>query len=107
MVRKYFKNLEDPLLNQVQITKSNKLFKFDDRHQIISLSSVKIPAQIGQKNCFINTEIVDENIPLLICKTSLKGKLTKKLSFFLLNSIENIKKLSLNSFKIVQYEKKV
>ena len=65
MVRKYFKNLEDPLLNQVQITKSNKLFKFGDRHQIISLSSVKIPAQIGQKNCFINTEIVDEDDPIV------------------------------------------
>ena len=36
------------------------------------LKSVKIPAQIGQKDCFINTEIVDENIPLLLSKTSLK-----------------------------------
>ena len=71
-LQNYLKNLDDSLLNQVEITKSNKVFKFGDGHQVTSLSSVKIPAKIGQKNCFINTEIVDENIPLLLSKTSLK-----------------------------------
>ena len=55
----FVKNLDDSLLNQVEITKSNKVFKFCDGHQVTSLSWVKIPAQIGQKNSFINTEIVD------------------------------------------------
>ena len=71
-LQNYLKNLDDSLLNQVEITKSNKVFKFGDSHQVTSLSSVKMPAQIGQKNCFTNTETVDENIPLLLSKTSLK-----------------------------------
>ena len=70
-LQNYFKNLDDSLLNQVEIRKSNKVFKFGDGHQV-TLSSVKIPAQIDKKNCSINTEIVDENIPLLLSKTSLK-----------------------------------
>ena len=68
---KTFKNLDDSLLNQLEIRKSNKVFKFGDGHQV-TLSSVKIPAQIDKKTCSINTEIVDENIPLLLSKTSLK-----------------------------------
>ena len=70
-LQNYFKNLDNSLLNQVEITKCNKVFKFGDGHQVISFSSVKIPAKMGQKNCFINTEIEDENIPLLLRKTSL------------------------------------
>ena len=36
-----------------------------------------------------------------------KGELRKKIILFLLNSIENIEKLSLNSFKIAKYKKEV
>ena len=76
-LQNYLKNLDDSLLNQVEITKSNRVFKFGDGHQV-TLSSVKIPDQIGQKNCFISTEIVDENILLLLSKTSLKNCIESK-----------------------------
>ena len=47
-LQNYLKNLDDSLLNQVEITKCNKVFKFGDGHQVTSLSSVKIPAKMGQ-----------------------------------------------------------
>ena len=43
-----------------------------DGHKVITTSQPKIPVEIGNKKCFIKTEIVKENISLLLSKTSLK-----------------------------------
>ena len=68
----YSKNLDDTLINQVEVYPSKRIFKFGDGHKVTAISSVKIPAQIGETNCFIITEIVKEKIPLLLSKSSLK-----------------------------------
>ena len=59
-------------LNQVEISESNKVFKFIDGRKVIATSKAKLPAQIGNTKCFIKAEIVQEKIPLLLSKTSLK-----------------------------------
>ena len=69
----YMKNLGDTSLNQVEISESNKIFKFGDGRKVIATSKAKLPARIGNTKCFINAEIVKEKIPLLLSKMSLKN----------------------------------
>ena len=66
------KNLDDTSLDQVEISESHKVFKFGDGRKVIATSKAKLPAQIGNTKCFINAEIVQEKIPLLLSITSLK-----------------------------------
>ena len=68
----YLKNLDDSITNQVEANPSSRILKFGDGHKVTAISSIKIPAQTGGKNCFIITEIVKEKIPLLLSKSSLK-----------------------------------
>ena len=68
----YLKNLDDTLTNQAEVNPSSRIFKFGGGHKVTAISSVKIPAQIGEKNCSIITKIVKEKIHLLLSKSSLK-----------------------------------
>ena len=68
----YLKCLDDTALNKVRVIPSEKTFKFGDGRKIVSNFQATIPAKIGSTDCFIQTEIVNENIPLLLSKTSLK-----------------------------------
>ena len=47
-------------------------FKFGDGETVYSYQSVRIPARISDISCFIQTEVVDCKIPLLLSKESLK-----------------------------------
>ena len=51
---------------------SEKTFKFGDRRKVFSTFQAIIPARIGNTDCFIQTKIVDEKIPLLLSKSTLK-----------------------------------
>lgn len=53
-------------------THSNRPFKFGDGKVVYSTKKVKLPAQIGQTKCQIETEVVPAKIPLLLSKTSMK-----------------------------------
>ena len=68
----YLKCLDDTALNKVETRSSKKTFKFGDGRKVSSKFQAVIPVKIGDKNCFIETEIVDEKIPLLLSKSSLK-----------------------------------
>ena len=68
----YLKCLDDTALNKVKVIPSEKTFKFGDGRKIVSRFQATIPANIGSTDCFIQTEIVNEKIPLLLSKTSLK-----------------------------------
>ena len=57
MAKQYLKNLDDTLINQVEVNPSNRIFKFGDGHKVTAISFVTIPAQIGEKICFIITEM--------------------------------------------------
>ena len=68
----YLKCLDDTALNKVKVIPSEKTFKFGDGRKIVLKFQATIPAEIGSTDCFIQTEIVNEKIPLLVSKTSLK-----------------------------------
>ena len=58
-------------LNKVKIVPSEKTFKFGDGRKVFSTFQAIIPARIGSTDCFIQTEIVDEKIPLLLSKSAI------------------------------------
>ena len=68
----YMNCLDDTAINLIEIKPSRKVFKFGDARKVYSKYQAIIPAKIGSKESFIQTEIVDEKIQLLLSKTSLK-----------------------------------
>ena len=68
----YVDSLDEEQRKKVKIIESNTSFKFGDGRQVKSQKRARIPAQIGDKSCLIEMEIVKENIPLLLSKSSLK-----------------------------------
>lgn len=56
----------------IQSKSSNTNFKFGDGVTVISHKQVSIPASIGTKRVEIVTEVVDNDIPLLLSKASMK-----------------------------------
>ena len=68
----YISCLDDTSKNSVKIIPSKKVFKFGDGRKVYSKYQAIIPAKIGSKECFIQSEIVEEKIPLLLSKSSLK-----------------------------------
>ena len=68
----YMTILSDTPLNEVEIFDSHTPFKFGDGRKVYAEGRARIPAQIGNKQCMIDVEIVKENIPLLLSKSSLK-----------------------------------
>ena len=65
--------LSENSVKNIKIFKSNTKFKFGDGEQVTATKRVILPAYIAGKHCEIDVKIVNENIPLLLSKTSLKG----------------------------------
>ena len=68
----FLKYLDNTPLNKIKIVPNEKAFQFGDGWKVFSTFQVIIPARTGSTNCFIQTEIVDEKIPLLLSKSALK-----------------------------------
>ncbi|VDI81921.1 Hypothetical predicted protein [Mytilus galloprovincialis] len=62
----------DSANEEIKCKESNTPFKFGDGKTVHSYQSVKLPATIGSLKCYIETEVVDCEIPLLLSKDSLK-----------------------------------
>ena len=56
----------------IQIHPSNTVFKFGDGHEVVSHERHRIPAFIGKKKLFIETNVVDSEIPLFLNKAAMK-----------------------------------
>ena len=65
-------NLTKHSLDKIQYFPSSTSFKFGDGRKVQSTMKVIFPVMLAGKYCKINAEIVDENIPLLPSKSSLK-----------------------------------
>lgn len=70
----YMKELSQDQVNKMLQTEipSCRPFQFGDGNVVYSNRKVKIPANIGQTKCCVETEVVQVDIPLLLSKTSLK-----------------------------------
>ena len=56
---------------------SSTVFKFGDSPTVTSNMKVMLPVLIAKRKCFIDVEVVDSNIPLLLKKSSLKKEATE------------------------------
>ena len=52
---------------------SKKLFKFGNNGKLRSLGKYSVPAVIGGKNCNIEFDVIDSDIPLLLSKKAMKA----------------------------------
>ena len=66
----YIDSLDEEQRKKVEIIESNTGLKFVDGKQVKSQKRARNTAQIGDKSCLIQMEIVKENIPLLLSKSS-------------------------------------
>ena len=65
-------SLGDKSQKEITFCESKTPFKFGDGETKYSYQLVKFPAKIGGIKCFIEAEVVDCEIPLLLSKESLK-----------------------------------
>ena len=73
-------SLSESDLNSVEEFPSQTCFKFGDGSKVISAKKIKFPAYIGNKRVFIITDVIPNDIPLLLSKESMK-KGNAKLNF--------------------------
>ena len=76
----YLNNLSDTDQSKVLFGESNHIYRFGDGRKVNTLHSVKIPAIVGIHNFEIETDVVDNDIPLLFSKSSMK-RANMKLNF--------------------------
>ena len=69
----YIDSLNEKDKNLIEYRKSGNKFKFGDGNKVCSQQLVKIPAVIGQSEVFIETDVIDKDIPLLLSKKSMKA----------------------------------
>ena len=58
--------------SRVQYSNSASIFRFGDGRRLPATSTAHIPAYIGNQQLFIDTDVVDEDIPLLLSRPSMK-----------------------------------
>ena len=68
----YINSLPDSDRSCIEYKDSSSGFRFGSDNVYISLYKVKVPAKIGSTNVFIETDIVDTNVPLLFSQSALK-----------------------------------
>ncbi|XP_066911985.1 uncharacterized protein [Clytia hemisphaerica] len=68
----YLETLDKNQLSTVKEFKSSTSFKFGNGDSVESLKKVKVPAYIGGKNVFIETDVIDGDLPLLLSKDAMK-----------------------------------
>lgn len=68
----FVNSLDSSSLNLVTESESNTWFKFGDGVRIQSMKKVNLPCEIAHKRIFINADVVPNDIPLLLGKSSMK-----------------------------------
>ena len=68
----YLETLDEVQRNKVKTFSSNTWFKFGDGNKIKSLKKVRIPCEIAKTRCYLETDVVACDIPLLFGKPSMK-----------------------------------
>ena len=72
---RYVSSLEVGQQKEIIQNHSDVTFRFGDGRKIVSEESVITPAKIGDTVCKIKTEIVQNDIPLLLSKQSSKWQM--------------------------------
>ena len=73
----YTETLSECYRKKIIRSKSETKYKFGDGKTVSSLKSVSIPAQIGKREVSIKTDVIDNELPLLLSKEAMKKAETK------------------------------
>ena len=65
-------NLCEKDQQQIQYSESNHMYWFGDRKKVKATHSAKVPALIGNNYITIQTDVTENNIPVLLSKSSMK-----------------------------------
>ena len=68
----YLETLDEVQLSKVQEFSSDTSFKFGNGERIKSIKRVKIPTYIGGKKVFLETDVINGDLPLLLSKDAMK-----------------------------------
>ena len=79
-LKSYISSLSEKEVSRVEEQKSVAKFRFGDGKAYTSLKQVKIPARIGRKSIYVETDVVTAEIPMLLSKGAMK-KANAKLDF--------------------------
>ena len=72
-MKKMISELSVEQKKKVIIEPSSRVYKFGGGERRASKYAVKFPCNLAGKNCSIRTEVIDENLPLLLGNSSLKA----------------------------------
>ena len=61
------------MIKKVVESKSETKFKFGDGNTLQAIKEVKIPAQIRNKKVDIHTDVINNELPLLLSKDAIKS----------------------------------
>ena len=67
----YLESLDESRLKEVKVEESGTRFKFGDNEPTVASQRYTIPATVCNKDLDIVTEVVNDNIPLLLSKRSM------------------------------------
>ena len=72
--RKWFQVFEESLPDSMSIPTqpSNAGYKFGDSDLVVATERAVIPATLGNKNIYISTDIVEEDVPFLLSREAMK-----------------------------------
>ena len=65
-------NLCEKDQQQIQYSESNHMYWFGDRKKVKATHSAKVPVLIGNNYITIQTDVTENNIPVLLSKSSMK-----------------------------------
>ena len=68
----YMETLDKNQQPKVKEYESTTTFKFGSGDSVKSLKRVKIPVCIGRRNVFLETDVIDGDLPLLLSKDAMK-----------------------------------
>ena len=72
----YISKLDEENRKTVIQRKGGTSFQFGDGRKVKSTKNVLIPAVVANTKCHINVDVIDEDLPLLFSKTTLKNSKT-------------------------------
>ena len=71
----YIDSLPEEKQIKICYSKSQNMFKFGSGDPVKSLHKVKIPASIGNQDIFIESDVVNNDIPILLSKSAMKREI--------------------------------
>ena len=71
-LNQYINNLQEDGQRSVKFTNSHHVYRFGDGRKIKAIHSATIPAVIGKESIYIQTDVLDNDIPLLFSRSSMK-----------------------------------